>query len=139
MSAPLGVDDTKRMVDSEISADQVAEGRHYLIELDRKQNQLREARRKLLKTRPDADGDIWMLCSASTFVSCELSHKDTVKYLDWQLHENELAIEAARTDLMEKVTELAMLEGPDSALAHLHEGFGLTAHNKKQLGANAED
>lgn len=124
----LGVDDTKRLLDTEIAAEQVAEAKHYLIELDRKQNQLREAKRKLLKEKPAEP--TWLLCSASTFVLCELSDEDTIKYLDWQLHKSERDIEEARTVLKMKVAELAHLEGPDSALAHLYEGFDLKSHNR---------
>lgn len=126
-STMLRIDDTKQMVDAELAAEQVAEARHYLIELDRKQNQLREAKRKL-KVCPEED--VWMLCSASTFVSCELSHEDTVRYLDWQLRNNETAIVQARSDLKEKVAALAALEGPDSALALLYEGFDLKPHHQ---------
>ncbi|CCW63161.1 unnamed protein product [Phytomonas sp. EM1] len=116
-------------IDLEFAIDQVSEARFYLIELDRRQNQIREAKRHLLKHKPDME-DVWMLCSGSTFVSCDLSHASSIKYLEWEQHEVEALIEEARDNLKRKVAALAELEGPDSALKHLHEGFDLKGMTK---------
>lgn len=115
----------------EVAAEQVSEAKQYLIDLDRRKNQYREARRKIINTQPEED--LWILSGGSTFVSCELGHSDTIKYFDWRLQQCENEIEAARDDLKEKVASLAELEGPDSALARLYEGFDL-----KPLGATGE-
>ncbi|CCW66250.1 unnamed protein product [Phytomonas sp. Hart1] len=120
---------SKEQIDLECAVDQVSEARFYLIELDRRQNQIREAKRHIFKHKPDME-DVWMLCSGSTFVSCDLPHASTIKYLEWEQREVESLIEEARDDLKRKVAALVELEGPDSALRHLHEGFNLKDTSK---------
>lgn len=107
----------------EIAAEQVTEAKHYLVELDRRKNQYREAQRKILAARPEEEP--WILSGGSTFVSCELSHSDTLKFFEWRLQQCDNEIEAARDDLTLRVAALAELEGADSALARLYEGFDL--------------
>ncbi|CBZ29968.1 conserved hypothetical protein [Leishmania mexicana MHOM/GT/2001/U1103] len=109
--------------DIEIAAEEVTEAKQYLVDLDRRKNQYREAQRKILTTRPEED--LWILSGGSTFVSCELSHSGTLKYFEWRLQQCDNEIERAREDLKLKVAALAELEGPDSALARLYEGFDL--------------
>lgn len=109
----------------EVAAEQVTEAKHLLVELDRRKNQYREAQRKILNNRPEED--LWVLSGGSTFVSCELSHADTLKYFEWRLQQCDNEIEEAREDLKLKVAALAELEGPDSALNRLYEGFSLKA------------
>ncbi|KAK7202012.1 hypothetical protein NESM_000269500 [Novymonas esmeraldas] len=107
----------------EVAAGEVTEAKQYLVDLDRRKNQYREAQRKVLATRPQ--DDLWVLSGGSTFVSCELSHTDTLKYFEWRLQQCDNEIEEAREDLKQKVAALAALEGADSALARLYEGFDL--------------
>ncbi|CAD2217655.1 p53 and DNA damage-regulated protein 1 [Angomonas deanei] len=108
-----------------MAAEEVAEAKHYLVELDRRQNQLREAKRAIMKMQEPRREELYLLCSGSTFVSCELDKNDTITYLSWKMQQGESDIEAAREDLKEKVAALARLEGPDSALATLYQGFDL--------------
>ncbi|KAG5469087.1 hypothetical protein GH5_02372 [Leishmania sp. Ghana 2012 LV757] len=107
----------------EIAAEEVTEAKQYLIDLDRRKNQYREAQRKILSAPPEED--LWILSGGSTFVSCELSYSDTLKYFEWRLQQCDNEIEEAREDLKLKVAALAELEGADSALARLYEGFEL--------------
>lgn len=107
----------------ELVTQEIAEGKHYLIELDRRQNQYREARRVLLKQKTDED--TFILCNGSTFVRNEIGIAGAVLFFDEKIKESEKEIEAARLSLKKNVAELAALEGPDSALAQLYKGFGL--------------
>ncbi|EPY24254.1 p53 and DNA damage-regulated protein 1 [Strigomonas culicis] len=117
-------DETTIATNVEVAAEQVSEAKGYLVELDRRQNQFREAKRKIMNTGPFEE-NLWVLCSGSTFVSCELDQSDTIKYFDWRMRCGEDDIEAGREDLKQKVANLAELEGPDSALAELYKGFNL--------------
>lgn len=111
------------LAEIELAAQEIAEGKHYLIELDRRQNQYREARRELLKRIPDED--VYFLCNGSTFVLNEAGNTAGILFFDQKLKESETEIEAARNSLKRKVAELAALEGPDSALEELYKGFNL--------------
>lgn len=118
-------DTTAERTNIEVAAEQVTEAKHFLVELDRRKNQYREAQRKVLHTRPEED--LWVLSGGATFVRCELSHSDTLKYFEWRLQQCDAEIEEAREDLKLKVAALAQLEGPDSALNRLYDGFDLKA------------
>lgn len=115
--------DSSRLAEIELAVQEISEGKHYLIELDRRQNQYREARRELLKHSPDED--VYILCNGSTFVLNEAGNTAAILFFDQKLKESEGEIEAARSNLKKKVAELAALEGPDSALAELYKGFDL--------------
>ncbi|AAQ15630.1 uncharacterized protein TEOVI_000298900 [Trypanosoma equiperdum] len=111
----------------ESAAEEVAEAKQYLIKLDRRQHQLKEASRALKKT--PVLGDVWLLCSGGVFVRSELKYEDTLRYLSWKMGAGERDIEDCRDALKRKVAYLAELEGPDNAIAKLYEGFELTPVN----------
>ncbi|AIO01465.1 hypothetical protein LPMP_331730 [Leishmania panamensis] len=119
----MKTDRNTERINIEVAAEEVTEAKQYLIDLDRRKNQYREAQRKIITKRPEED--LWILSGGSTFVSCELSHSDTLKYFEWRLQQCDNEIEEAREDLKLKVAALAELEGADSALARLYEGFDL--------------
>lgn len=100
------------------------EAKHYLVELDRRQNQFRTAKRALIKVSEPVE-PLWLLSGASTFVASDLSTPDTIEYLTRRMQDGEREIATARDELKRKVAALAQLESPDSALAQLYKGFDL--------------
>lgn len=125
------MDEMGTQMELELALEQVVEAKQYLVDLDRRSNQLREAQRRL-KTDPRlTEENPWILCSGSTFVSSDLNYGETRRYFEWQQRHVKEEIELARASLKEKVLTLAQLEGPDSALAHLNEGFELRGLDTK--------
>lgn len=116
-------EDENVLKEIEIVSQEITEGKHYLIELDRRQNQYREARRKLIKS--SIDEDVYILCNGSTFVKSEVGTPKTILFFDEKLRNGESEILKAREALKQKVAQLARLEGPNSALAELYQGFDL--------------
>lgn len=114
----------ENLIQIELITQEIVEGKHYLIELDRRQNQYREARRRLLKN--PMDDDLYILCNGSVFVRSDCGTEKTIAYFDGKLEQGKAEIEAARNDLKLKVARLAQLEGPASALAELYKGFDLS-------------
>ncbi|KEG09125.1 p53 and DNA damage-regulated protein 1 [Trypanosoma grayi] len=112
------------------AAEDVAETKQYLIDLDRRQNQFREARRALQKN--GAGEEVWLLCSGKVFVKSELRHGGVLNYLSWKLNGGEKEIERSREELKSKVAYLAELEGPDQPLSHLYKGFELQSIKQYQ-------
>ncbi|RNF13158.1 p53 and DNA damage-regulated protein 1 [Trypanosoma conorhini] len=109
----------------ELAAEGVAEAKQYLVDLDRRQHQYREATRVLRKS--EVIEDTWLLCSGRVFVKSNLKPKGTLNYLTWKLSAGEKEIENGREELKAKVASLAELEGPDEALSKLFRGFELKA------------
>lgn len=116
-------DPSERLTEIELVTQEIAEGKHYLVELDRRQNQWREARRRLLKHDPKEN--VYVLCSAGTFVQSEIGTAQTAQFFEERMKIGEQEIAAARESLKKKVAHLATLEGPDSAIAELYKGFDL--------------
>ncbi|EAN84086.1 hypothetical protein C3747_58g1212c [Trypanosoma cruzi] len=107
----------------EHTVEEIAEAKQYLIDLDQRQHQYREAKRVLRNY--NASDDVWLLCSGRVFVKSNLGHKRTVTYLSWKISTGEKEIKNGREELKAKVAFLAELEGPDQALSKLLKGFEL--------------
>jgi hypothetical protein len=147
-------DSVRRAAQIEATADAVLEGKQLLIDLDRRSNATREARNALRKQatkaaeaigpsavplsltakpsvsahgRPDDEQKrgVFLLCNGGTFVRFD---RDTaMRRLEEDQRETIRSIDEARDALKDAVAELARLEGPDSALAKLNQGFNLKA------------
>ncbi|KAH9578416.1 hypothetical protein LSM04_007162 [Trypanosoma melophagium] len=111
----------------ENAAEEVAEAKQYLTDLDRRQNQYREGSR-VIKSKLYSE-DLWLFCCGKVFVKSCLEPKLTLEFLSWRLDAGAKEIECARDDLKRKVAYLAELEGPDSALTQKLKGFELKAAN----------
>ncbi|ESL11473.1 hypothetical protein TRSC58_00775 [Trypanosoma rangeli SC58] len=123
--------DATRTARLEHAAEEVAEAKQYLVALDRRQHQYREATRVLGKTR-DTD-DVWLLCSGRVFVKSNLRLKGTLNYLFWKLHTGEKEIENGHEELKAKVASLAELEGPDQTISKFFKGFELKSTTPEKM------
>ncbi|RNE99508.1 p53 and DNA damage-regulated protein 1 [Trypanosoma rangeli] len=124
--------DATRTARLEHAAEEVAEAKQYLVALDRRQHQYREATRVLRKSR-EAD-DVWLLCSGRVFVKSNLRPKGTLNYLFWKLYTGEKEIENGREELKAKVAFLAELEGPDQTISKYFQGFELKSMTPEKNG-----
>ncbi|ORC90664.1 p53 and DNA damage-regulated protein 1 [Trypanosoma theileri] len=111
----------------ENAAEEVAEAKQYLTDLDRRQNQYREGSR-VIKNKQYSE-DLWLLCSGRVFVKSCLEPKHTLDFLSWRLDAGAKEIERARDDLKRKIAYLAELEGSEATLAQMLKGFELKPVN----------
>ena len=116
----------RHSTDLELVAEAVHHSKEYLVALDRRLNQTREGLRNLTSNSQNIhdDSPVWLLCPGGIFVQAKTS-RAAMKQLEGEMGRTAKQIEAEREKLKGLVVELARLEGPDSALARLHQGFSL--------------
>lgn len=129
----------------ERAGEAVIEAKQLLVDLDRRANQFREASRaignsynfrddaahaaskssheEVSRNRAAGRKPLYVLCAGATFVKGTVS--SVSQYLRDDQRKTKDAIENARSELKQRVVELAELEGPDSAIARLNAGFEL--------------
>lgn len=118
----MDIDDAaKRSAELENAAEAVHHAKLLLVDLDRRQNMNREGTR-VLKGKPRHD-NFWVLCPGGVFL--QGSQPSVFSLLEAESEKFKSEIEIAREALKTRVVELARLEGPDSALEKLSQGFQL--------------
>lgn len=80
---------------------------------------------KRAEQQPHLPRSTWLQCNGGTFV--KFSEAAALQRLEVDQKETLRSIDEARDALKDAVAELARLEGPDSALAKLNQGFDLKA------------
>jgi hypothetical protein len=113
----------RRSTEVELAAEAVHHSNAHLVALDRRLNQTREGIRAIKKGDCGAGG-VWVLCPGGVFVLAPSSAK-AMEHLEADMALVGQHIQAERETLKSHVVELARLEGPDSALATLNQGFHL--------------
>jgi hypothetical protein len=142
LQAPLDLpqdDDelVKRMAELEAAAEDVEHQKRLLVDLDRRANLLREGSRAL-KDRaavplprgkiPTSKQKIWLLSAGGAFI--RTTEGEALVRMEQDRQKTTVDVEDAREELKRRVVLLAHLEGPDSALSKLYQGFDLKPMNK---------
>jgi hypothetical protein len=125
----------KRMSDLENAAEDVEHQKRLLVELDRRSNMLREGARALKdevaaskNPKLTAKREVWLLSSGGVFL--RTTGADAIVHMSEDTRRTKDMVEEGRDELKRRVCGLAELEGPDSALHHLYQGFDLHPVNK---------
>ena len=130
----------KRMAELELAAEDVEVQKQLLVDLDRRSNLLREGARALKDRESSSASDvvgippgrrpIWLLSSGGG-VFLRTTEAEARVVMDEDAKKTRSDIEDARDELKRRVCLLAELEGPDSALHRLYQGFDLKPVNRQ--------